>query len=128
MTTKTADELDQMIDEALDAEERELLAQIGGEPGYFAQTFSLFTGELGWVTWLLMVIQGLMFVAGVYAAVQFFNASDALEALRWGLPSVVLILMAAMFKLTLWPSLQANRVIREVKRLELQIARSAHRS
>ena len=124
MTTNTTDDLDRLIDEALDAEERELLSQIGEEPGYFSQTFNLFTGQLGWVTWLLMVIQGLMFAAGVYAAVNFFNANDPLEALRWGLPSAVLILMAAMLKLTLWPSLQANRVIREVKRLELHIARS----
>ncbi len=127
MSTNTTDDLDRMIDEALDAEERDLLRQIGEEPGYFSQTFDLFRGQLGWVTWLLMVIQGLMFVAGVYAAIEFFSASDTLEALHWGLPSVVLILMSAMFKLTLWPSLQANRVIRELKRVELQIARASRR-
>ena len=46
MTHKTADDLDRMIDEALDAEERALLAQIGEEPGYFTQVWGLFANTL----------------------------------------------------------------------------------
>ncbi len=118
------DKLDEMIDAALNAEERELLHQLGDEPGYFTQAFGLFGGKLGWVTWLMMTAQILMFAAAVYLAVQFFRAEEPLEALKWGLPSAVLLIQALLIKLTLWPSLQANRVIREVKRLELQIARS----
>lgn len=118
------DNLDEMIDEALDAEERDLLHRLGDEPGYFAQAFGLFGGKLGWVTWLMMTIQILMFAASVYLAVHFFNAQDTLVALKWGLPSAVLLISALLIKLTLWPSLQANRVIREVKRLELQLART----
>lgn len=129
MSTNTADDLDRMIDEALDNEERELLRSIGEEPGYFKQVFGLFGGPLGWVTWLMMIVQGVMFVAAVWMAVQFFSATETLEALRWGLPSAVLLIMSAMMKLiTAWPSLQANRVIREVKRLELQIARGQSKS
>ena len=51
------DPIDAMIDEALDAEERELLRQIGEEPGYFRQIFGLFDGRLGWVSWLIMFWQ-----------------------------------------------------------------------
>ena len=124
MTSKANADLDRMIDEALNAEERELLSAIGEEPGYFTQAFDLFRGQLGWITWLMMIIQGIMFVVAVWMAIRFFNATDTLEALRWGLPSAVLVLMSGMMKLiTAWPSLQANRVIREVKRLELQMAR-----
>lgn len=118
------DPLDSMIDEALDAEERALLHAVGDEPGYFTQVFGLFGGQLGWVTWVMMAAQTVMFVASVYGAVQFFAATETLEALRWGLPSAVLLICATLIKLTLWPSLQANRVIRELKRLELQMARS----
>ncbi len=127
MTNTTADDLDRMIDEALDAEERDLLKQIGEEPGYFSQVWGLFGGQLGWVTWLLMIVQTIMFIASVYAAVQFFNATDTLTALHWGLPSVALLLMSAMTKFLLWPSMQTNRVLRELKRVELQIARNRAR-
>ena len=66
-------DLDQMIDEALDAEERDLLRSIGEEPGFFAQAFGLFGGTTGWVNVLMMVVQAAMFIAGVWAAIHFFT-------------------------------------------------------
>ena len=121
-------ELDQMIDEALDAEERDLLRSIGEEPGFFAQAFGLFGGTTGWVNVLMMVVQAALFVAGVWAAIHFFNADDPLTALRWGLPAAVLMLTALTIKMSMMPTLQANRVIRELKRLELQVARASRKA
>lgn len=121
MTTHN-DRLDAMIDEALSAEERNLLRAIGEEPGYFSQVRGVFGGEIGWVSWLLMVAQTLMFIASIYAAIQFFGASDALQAIKWGIPAATLLILSAQTKMLMWPTLQANRVIREVKRLELQMA------
>lgn len=92
------------------------------EPGYFRQIAELFRGELGWVSWLLMAAQLILFAGSLYAACRFFQATDVLEALRWGLPSATLLIIATLTKLTLWPSLQANRIIREVKRLEELLA------
>ena len=117
-------DMDQMIDEALDAEERDLLRSIGEEPGFFAQAFGLFAGPAAWVNVLLAFVQGILFIAGVWAAWNFFAATDALAALRWGLPAAVLLLTGLTIKMALWPTLQANRVIRELKRLELQVARA----
>jgi hypothetical protein len=117
-------DLDELIDEALGAEERDLLRAIGEEPGFFSQAFGVFGGPGGWMNILLMVIQGLVFVAGVWAGWHFFQADEPLAALRWGLPSAVLLLMALMIKLALMPVMQANRIIREMKSLELQLARA----
>lgn len=116
--------VEQLIDEALDAEERELLRSIGEEPGYFTQIGSLFGGKTGWMNAVLMAAQSVLFVAGVWAAFGFFNAGDALSALRWGLPAVVLLLGSLVMKLSMWPVVHTNRVMRELKRIELQIARS----
>lgn len=121
-------DLDEMIDEALDAEERALLRSIGEEPGFFAQAFGLFGGSIGWVNALMVVIQGLLFIAGVVAAWNFFEAEDALHAIRWGLPAAVLLLTSLIIKMSMWPTLQSNRVIREIKRLELQVARASRKS
>jgi membrane protein insertase Oxa1/YidC/SpoIIIJ len=111
-----------IIEQALNAEERELLRRIGDEPAYAEQALSLFKGQTGWVNLVLMVAQSMLFVAGILAAWQFFNATDVLTALHWGLPAAVALLMALAIKLALYPVIQANRVIREMKRLELQIA------
>jgi hypothetical protein len=119
--------LDEMIEETLDAEERELLRSIGEEPGFFTQAFGIFGGPAGWVNLLLMVVQGALFIAGVWAAWNFFEAADALSALRWGIPAAVLLLMALIIKMALVPAMQTNRVMRELKLLQLQLARSSQR-
>jgi hypothetical protein len=82
---------------------------------------------MGWVNVLLMFVQTALFIGGALAAWNFFNAGDALTALRWGLPSAVLLLMALLIKLSLWPAVQTNRVIRELKRIELQIAHGSRK-
>jgi hypothetical protein len=118
-----------MIDEAITAEERDLLNRIGDEPGFYAQAFAAFRGSTGWVTAVMMAAQTLLFVAGAFAAWRFFEATDPVAQLRWGLPAAVLLLMALIIKMAWWPAIHANRVIRELKRLELHLLRreEAHR-
>jgi hypothetical protein len=103
--------VEQLIDEALDAEERELLRSIGEEPGYFAQIGGMFAGKTGWMSMVLLVAQTVAFVAGVWAAFNFFAAEDAVTALRWGLPAAVLILGSLVVKLSMWPVMHTNRVM-----------------
>jgi hypothetical protein len=118
----TMRDLDAVVEEALSAEEKELLKRIGEEPGFFGQAFGLFGGRLGWVNVLMMIAQALLFVGGVYAAWRFFGAAEPVEQLRWGLPAAVLLILSAQVKLALWPEIHANRLMRELKRLELQLA------
>jgi hypothetical protein len=115
-------DVDSLIEEALGREEQEILSRIGEEPGFFGMAFGLFSGRLGWVNLLLMAVQGVTFVAGVYAAWMFFEAGDAVSQLRWGLPSAVLLILATMIKMAMWPNLHADRLMRELKRIELQLA------
>jgi hypothetical protein len=116
---------DQDLDAALRAEEQELLRQIAGEPGYFSQLSGAFAGSTGWISSVLMAAQIVLFAAAVWCGWQFYGASDALTALHWGLPAMTFALMALMLKLAIWPVIQANRVLRAVKHLELQLARTA---
>jgi hypothetical protein len=115
-------DIDQLIDEALDAEERDLLRSIG-EQGFFTQIFGMFHGRLGWVTIVMMCAQLGIFLAGAWAAWHFFEAGDTLTALRWGLPSAVLLMTSTMIKTAFFPMMHTNRLMRELKRIELQIAR-----
>jgi hypothetical protein len=116
-------DIDQTLDDALQAEERDLLRRIGEEPGYLDQALSIFSGKTGWVSALLMVVQGVAFLGGAVMAWKFFQATDSLSAVRWGLPSAVLLLTSLIIKMAMWPTIQANRVIRELRRMELQMAR-----
>ena len=117
--------LDQMIDEALDAEERELLRSIGEEPGFLTQAAGIFGGPTGWVNAVMMTAQIVLFLGGSWAAWNFFAASEPAAQLRWGLPAAVLLIIATIMKMALLPRMESNRLMRELKRIELQLARSS---
>lgn len=119
-------DVDELIDEALNAEERELLRSIGDEPGFVERMLGMTGPEIVWMVWVLMIMQTLLFIGGLYAAWQFFEAGDPVTQLRWGLPAVVLLLMALIVKLAVPPAIQTKRLMRELKRIELQIARASH--
>lgn len=119
-------DLDQLIDEALDAEERALLSSIE-EPGFFSLALGVFRGPSGWMSMVMMFWQAVTFIAGVWAAWQFFEAADPVTQLRWGLPAMLLLIFAGMLKMALIPRMESNRLLRELKRIELQIALLARR-
>jgi len=108
---------DARIDAALRAEERRLLEQIGEEPAFFSQAFGLFRTRNAWVNWIMMITQTALFIAGAYAAWRFFEAGSVLEALRWGLPSAVMLLMSLIIKLSLWPVMQIRSLREDLGRL-----------
>lgn len=119
-------DVDELIDEALDAEERALLRTLD-EPGFFSQAFGIFGGPSGWMSMVMMFWQTVLFIAGVWAAWHFFEATDAVTQLRWGLPAAILLIFAGMLKTALIPRMEGNRLLRELKRVELQIAHLARR-
>ncbi|MEO1492633.1 MAG: DUF6768 family protein [Pseudomonadota bacterium] len=113
--------LDDLIAEALSAEDKTILRETE-ELGWFALGAQQFRGKLGWVTGVVMAVQAVLFIAGIWCAIAFFAATDALAALHWGLPAAVLIVLATILKTSLMPQMQADRVLRELKRVELLIA------
>ncbi len=116
-------DLDRMIEEALGDEESEVLRRIGGEPGFIERAMGMFGAGLEWTVRFMVFGQAVIFLAGVWAAWNFFHAGDPVLQLRWGLPAAVLLLGATMVKLAIAPAIFHNRVMRELKRIELQIAR-----
>lgn len=112
-----------MIDEALGREESELLRRIGGEPNIMERALGLFGAGTGWMVALMMVLQSILFLAGLWAGWNFFEAAEPVAQLRWGLPATVLLLMSLMVKLSVAPTIYQNRLMLELKRIELQLAR-----
>ena len=117
-------DIDRLIDEALGQEEAELLGRIGGKPDLVEHALGMFGAGAMRMVWLMMFVQAALFVGGVWGAFKFFNATDPVSQLRWGLPAAVLMLMALIIKGAVPPVVYHNRVMRELKRLELQLART----
>lgn len=113
--------LDEMIREALEGEDKKIMDETR-ELGFFELGLSQFRGKLGWVTWVIMVVQTTMFLIGLWCVVRFFQSAEVLEALKWGLSGAVLWIAGMLLKLSIGPQMQADRVIRELKRVELILA------
>ena len=115
-------DIDRMIEEALQGEEQALFRDTAREPAFFGQAFGLFGGRNGWVNGVMVAAQAALFVGGLWAGWRFFDAGTALSALHWGLPAAVLLLASLIIKTAMMPEIQANRLMRELKRLQLQAA------
>lgn len=113
--------IDEMIGQALSDEDRELLAR-HGEPGYFAQAFGLFRGPMAWVMWLVYVVGIACFAVAMYALWRMSTTTDVLAAVRWGVAATVLVQSTLLAKGYLGLRMESNRLLREIKRVELQVA------
>lgn len=115
------DKYDRMIAEALSAEDKALLAEMQ-EPDFIAQALGLMRGRNGWVAMVMLAVQTVMFLAAIWAGWQFYAATEVLAALKWGLSAAVLAILATQLKMALVPQMQAERVLRALRRLELRLA------
>lgn len=113
--------IDELISGALSAEDRALLAS-HGEPGYLSQAFGLFRGPMAPVMWLVYIAAGAAFLAGAYALWQMFSTSEALVAVKWGIASLFLFQVTTLCKTFMGSHMEANRMLRELKRVELQLS------
>ncbi len=116
------DDLDRKIEETLSAEDRALFGQFE-EQGLFGQLFGIYSGKLAFITAVATALTFALFFAAVYCGWNFFKAEAAIDAARWGAGAVMLMVMVGFLKIWFWMRMESNRILREVKRLELQLAR-----
>ena len=121
------DSIDDKILETLNSEDRNILNSIGKEPGFFGLIAESFRGKLKALVFTVFILILIFAVVLIYCAVNFFSVEDLESKLNWlavGLTALIVIGL-----LRLWYFMELNRlsVIREVKRLELQIALLAKR-
>jgi hypothetical protein len=78
-----------------------------------------FRGRYRWQAALLIVINLAALAGLVFAVVRFYGSTEVAMQLRWGGVALVLILMVTILKIWFWLEMHTNRVLREVKRVEL---------
>lgn len=116
-------DIDDLIKQALQEDEEDLLARIGDEPGYFKQAFQLLNGPLAWLMWLMSALNLTTFVGFVFCAWQLLGAGTSTDAIKWGVGALLLANITLFLKGGMGVHAQVNRVLRETKRLELRLAR-----
>jgi uncharacterized membrane protein len=119
--------LDDAIRQALSREDAALLEGLGADQPLHSQLMQTFQGKLAWmnvVGWIAgFVLAAVLFFCGW----QFLQAPEIRDMLIWGAAAGLAAAGIVLTKLWFWMELQKNSIVREIKRLELQVARLSAR-
>lgn len=115
-------DIDDRIRGALDADDKEFLASLEGDRGLFRQAGDALHGPMkGWMIAANVVIV-IVTALGLYAIWGFLNAGSVESMLRWAALGWAAWTMQIGLKQWMWDRINMRNILREVKRLELQVA------
>ncbi len=119
---KTSDEqIDKIIHEALSKEEAAYYDQLG-EQSILDMSLGVFKGRNKGIYVLSVLMSLVLFGVFVYCAIEFFNADSIKDMLIYGGAGFWCMIGVMGIKIWYWMQMNTNSLLREMKRLELQIA------
>lgn len=119
--------IDDKIREALRIEDEALARALEEEPSIFDLVADTLRGRLRFLN-MLGVAFALIFMAlGVFCAVRFFRVEGTRELIAWAVGFGWCMMAVGFVKIWYWMELSKHAVMREIKRVELEIAALAAR-
>jgi hypothetical protein len=115
------EEIDKLIKETLTQEEANFYDNLE-EEGLFSSIRGLFKGKLKWVIYMMIFVNCIILGSFIYSVMQFLEAQEIKEIIKWSSASFLCVLMMSMLKLFSWMQMNKNALLREIKRLELLIS------
>jgi hypothetical protein len=120
-------ELDRKIREVLHKEDAELFEGFEAEQSLLEMMVDTFRGRHRWLVAMMAFWSLVFFVLAIVTAVKFFSAETTRDIVMWATACVLCMSAVSMLKLWYFLEMNKNALTREIKRLELQIARLAGR-
>ncbi len=114
------EEIDLLIKDTLTQEEAKFYDSLE-EQNVFEMIFGLFKGKNAWILIIMNIMILIFFVLFVYSCIQFFTVESTNDLIKWGFGSLVFLLGVSMLKVFAWMQMDKNAILREMKRLELQV-------
>jgi hypothetical protein len=115
-------EFDRAIRQSLSAADAELFDRLGADQALHRQVLATFEGRHRWINVAGWFAGFALFGVGCVLAWRFVQAQEVREMLLWGAASALAFAGLALVKVWFWLELQKNDLVREVKRLEVQVA------
>lgn len=115
------EDIDALIKETLSEEEAKFYDELE-EQNVLEMVEGLFEGKNKWIMYVMNVVTLVFFGLFIYCIVQFFQAEETKELIKWATGTVVFLVGVSMLKIFAWMQMDKKAIIREVKRLELQIS------
>ena len=114
--------IDERISGALTDDDRNFLTSLDEERGLFTQIGDTLTGPLGGWSKLIFVVAIAVGLTMAYAAYRFFTSSGEEDLLFWGIVALGTLMMQGFIKEWFYNRMNMIALLRELKRLQLQIA------
>jgi hypothetical protein len=118
--------LDSAIRQALSAEDAAFLAKFEDQSP-IQEALGAFSGKWGVMNLFAALVTLAMFAAAAYCAWNAFSVAELRATVLWSAGALAAMLAVAMLKMYFWMEINKYATLREVKRLELQVARLASR-
>ncbi len=115
------EDIDELIKETLTAEETKFYESLE-EQNLWQMISGIFRGKNSWIIIVMSIVQLVFFGCFVYCAIQFFKVETTHELIKWSALGMVTLFGSSMLKLYSWLQMDKNALLREIKRLELQVS------
>jgi drug/metabolite transporter superfamily protein YnfA len=116
------EEIDKLISESLSKDDAEFYKNLDHEEGVFKMWGGLYKGKTGWLAAVQTVFITIFVVIAIYCGYHFFTVESTPELLRYGAVMFIAMISIGMMKLWLWMQMDKNTILREMKRIEYQVA------
>ena len=114
-------EIDKIFHEALSTEEAAYYDQLG-EQSVIDMAFGVFQGKNKTIYIITFIVSFFLFGVVIWAGIKFYHAETIKEMLSYGAISFFFMIAVMGTKIWYWMQMNNNALLREMKRLELQIA------
>lgn len=122
--TNSEQNIDKLIRAALNEDELQAYEDLG-EQGIMDMALGAFSGRNKILSILMMFIAAVFFGLGVYSAVRFFRAEATKDLIMWASGFFFFMMGTTAMKVWWWMEMEKNATVREIKRVELQLANLA---
>ncbi len=114
-------DIDELIKETLSQEEIKFYDELD-EQNLFEMVKGLFTAKFKWIMIAMNIVQIIAFGLFVYCIIQFLGTDNTNELIKWLGAGFVCAMVSVIIKLFSWMQMNNNAILREMKRLELQMS------
>ena len=115
------EDIDKLIKETLTEEESKFYDELD-EQNVLQMIVGLFKGKNKWIMYLMNLMTLIFFGLFIYCIIEFFNTDVTNDLIKWGIGGFIFLLAVSMLKIFAWMQMDKNALIREIKRLELQVS------
>jgi hypothetical protein len=117
---KEEEKIDELIKEALSSEEAKFYDALG-EQSLIEKVSKVYQGKIGWLASVMTAVNIGVFIIFIFCITQFVKTTDTVGLITWASASFICLIVMVMLKLYVWMQMDKNDILRELKRLELQV-------